>query len=137
MKYKNLYVSIPKSINPDEITEEQAQKLIAEKIEKENNRYIHNWEDEKISVENGRYGPYIKFGKKNFYLKKSGEKITDAEIIKNLTLEEVKNIILEQDENAFGKPKKLAKKAEKAKSPAKKVAKKTTTRKKQVDDENM
>lgn len=134
LKWKNLYISIPKSINPDEITPEQANNLIAAKVEKENNRYIHNWEEEKISVENGRYGAYIKFGKKNFYLRRGGEKITDTEIIKNLTLDDVKNIILEQDANAFGKPKKSAKKAEKS---SKKTSKKTTTRKKKISDEEM
>ena len=101
LKWKNLYISIPRAINPDEITTEQAEKLIAEKIQKEANRYIHNWEEEKISVENGRYGPFIKFGKKNFYLRRGGEKITDTEIIKDLTLDDVKKIILEQDVPIF------------------------------------
>ena len=61
-------------------------------------------------MENGRYGPFIKFGKKNFDLRRDGEKITDLEIIKKLTLDDVKSIILEQDKNAFGKPKKSPKK---------------------------
>lgn len=135
LKYKNLYVSIPKSIDPENITTEQAEKLISDKIQKENNRYIHNWEEVKISVENGRYWPYIKFGKKNFYLKKSGEKITDIEIIKKLTLDDVKSIILEQDENAFGKPKKSKKTEEKpTKSTIKKTTKKST---KKIPDEEI
>lgn len=105
-----MYISIPKNFDPETISSEDAEKLIAAKIEKESNRYIHQWEDEKISVENGRYGPFIKFGKKNFYLRRDGEKITDLEVIKKLTLDDVKNIILEQDKNAFGKPKKSSKK---------------------------
>ena len=105
-----MYVSIPKNFDPETISAEDAEKLIAARIEKEANRYIHQWEDEKISVENGRYGPFIKFGKKNFYLRRDGEKITDLEVIKNLTLDDVKNIILEQDKNAFGNSKKSSKK---------------------------
>lgn len=126
LKWKNLYVSIPRAINPDEITPDEAEKLISAKVEKESNRYIHHWEEEGISVENGRYGPYIKFGKKNFYLKKSGKKITEQEEINSLTLDDVKNMILEQDENAFWKKKKVVKKSENTqKKSVKKNSKKT------------
>lgn len=110
LKWKNLYISIPRAIDPEEITPQQAEKLIEEKIQKEQNRYIHNWEEDKISVENWRYGPYIKFWKKNFYLKKDWQKITDLDLIKKLTLNDVKEIILQQDADAFGKPKKSTKK---------------------------
>jgi DNA topoisomerase-1 len=42
-------------MNPDEITTLEAEKLIEAKVQKESTRYIHNWPEEKISVENGRY----------------------------------------------------------------------------------
>jgi DNA topoisomerase I len=32
--------------------------------EKEENRFNQNFPDEKINVENGRWGPFIRFGKK-------------------------------------------------------------------------
>lgn len=108
LKWNWLYISIPRKFDPETISVEDARSLISAKVEKENNRYIHNWKEDGISVENGRYGPYIKFWKKNFYLKRNGEKITDSEIIKNLTLDDVKSIILEQDENAFWKKKKIS-----------------------------
>ena len=54
-------MNVPVRYDFDSLSDEDAQALIAAKIEKEANRYIHNWEDEKISVENGRYGPFIKF----------------------------------------------------------------------------
>jgi DNA topoisomerase-1 len=93
-------------------------------VEKEANRYFHNWPEEKISVERGRYGPYIKFGKENVYLKRWGKKITeDAEILK-LTLVEVKEIITEQLPGAFSEKK------TKAKPKAKSATKKTTAKKK-------
>jgi DNA topoisomerase I len=116
LKWENLYINIPRAIDPDSITNEEAEKLISAKLEKEANRYIHNWEEEKISVENGRYGPYIKFGKNNLYLKRDGKKITDIEEIKNLSLDDVKDIIKEQVPDAFKEKKKAA-------------AKKTTTKK--------
>jgi DNA topoisomerase-1 len=92
-------------------------------VEKEANRYIHNWPEEKISVENGRYGPYIKFGKENVYLKRGGKKITELADIEALTLEEVKEIISEQIPGAFKEKKTSTKKKTIAK-------KKTSTKKK-------
>lgn len=120
---------MPRAIDFDNITAEEAEKLIAAKVEKEANRYIHNWPEEKISVENGRYGPYIKFGKENVYLKRGGKKITEIEDIQALTLEEVKEIILEQIPDAFGKKKKTEK-AEKKPATKKSGAKKPTPKKK-------
>lgn len=112
LKWKNLYVNVPRAIDFENITPEEAEKLIAAKVEKEANRYIHQWPEEKISVENGRYGPYIKFEKENVYLKRDGKKITDQEVIAKLTLTEVKEIISEQIPDAFKEKKKpVAKKA--------------------------
>jgi len=112
-------------MDPDEITAEEAEKLIAAKAEKEANRYIHQWSEEKISVENGRYGPFI-HGKENYYLKRDGKKITDSDMIQALTLDDVREMILEQNPDAFGKTKKPTKKA-----PAKKpTAKKSPSKKK-------
>lgn len=118
LKWRDLYVNVPRAIDFDSITSEEAEKLIATKVDKESNRYIHHWPEEKISVENGRYGPYIKFGKENVYLKRWSEKITDLNEIKKLSLEDVKGIIIEQIPTAF---------KEKKKTPAKKsVAKRKT-----------
>ena len=47
-------------------------------------------------MENGRYGPFIKFGKENVYLKRDNKKMTELEEIKALTLEEVKEMIADQ-----------------------------------------
>lgn len=48
-------MSIPRATDPETITQDEAEKLIAAKIAKEANRYIHQWTNEGISVENGRY----------------------------------------------------------------------------------
>lgn len=106
LKWKNLYVNVPKAIDFDTITCDQAEKLIAAKIDKEANRYIHNWPEEKISVENGRYWPYIKFWKENVYLKRDGKKITELSEIQALTLDAVKKMISEQIPGAFKEKKK-------------------------------
>lgn len=118
LKWKDLYINVPKSIDFENITEEEAHRLISAKVEKEANRYIHHWPEDKISVERGRYGPYIKFGKENVYLKKWGKKITDEAEISKLTLIDVKAIISEQIPNAF------AEKKAKTKTPVKKATSK-------------
>lgn len=124
LKWKSLYINVPKNIDFDNITEEEAQKLIAAKVDKEANRYIHNWPEMKISVENGRYGPYIKFGKENVYLKRGSKKITELTEIQALTLEEIKEIITEQIPDAFKEKKKaVPKKTTTKKAPLKKKTK--------------
>lgn len=127
LKWNSLYVNVPKAIDFENITPEEAERLIAAKVDKEANRYIHNWPEEKISVENGRYGPYIKFWKENVYLKRWTKKITELEEIQALTLEEVKEIISEQLPDAFKEKKKAGAKKSPTKKPA---AKKVPTKKK-------
>jgi DNA topoisomerase-1 len=121
LKWKSLYVNVPVRYDFESLSQADAEILIAAKIDKEANRYIHNWSEEKISVENGRYGPFIKFGKENVYLKRDGKKITELSDIQALTLDEVKVMIADQIPNAF---------KEKKKTPAKKVTPKKTPAKK-------
>ena len=129
LKWRDLYVNVPARYDFEDLSQSDAEWLIAAKVEKESNRYIHNWSEEKISVENGRYGPFIKFGKENVYLKRGKKKITELEEIKALTLEEVKEMIADQIPWAFKEKKKpLAKKATSKKplvkkAPAKKKSK--------------
>lgn len=101
LKWNDLYVNVPKSIDFENITLEECFDLIVKKVDKEANRYLLRFEEEGIDIENGRYGPYIKFKKKNLYLKQKGKKITDIEVIKKLSLDEVKSIISEQMPDAF------------------------------------
>ena len=103
LKWNDLYVNIPRRIDFDAVTLEQAHELIEAKVEKEANRYIHRWENEGISVENGRWGPYIRFKRKNIKIPKvNGEKVT-SETATELTLEQVKAMIEAEVPDAFGK----------------------------------
>jgi DNA topoisomerase-1 len=113
---------VPVRYDFDNLSESDAQLLIAAKVEKEANRYIHNWPEDKISVENGRYGPFIKFGKENVYLKRDGKKMAEISEIQALTLEEVKEMISEQIPGAF--------KEKKAAVNKKSATKKVSTKKK-------
>ena len=111
LKWDKLFVNIPKRFDPENLTTEEAHQLIAAKIEKEANRYIHNWTDEKISVQNGRWGPFIKFGKLNVKLPKGKDGKMTSEEAKELSLEDVKAIIEEELPGALeaAKPKKRKK----------------------------
>lgn len=104
-------MNIPRAIDFDEITPEQCETLIRAKAEKESTRYILEFPEEKISVENGRYGPYIKYEKKNLYLKRDGKKITELEEIQKLTIDDLKSIIREQVPGAFAEKLKGEKKS--------------------------
>lgn len=101
VKWNDLFVNIPVRFKLETITAEQAIELIELKVDKEANRYIQNWPDEKISIENGRWGPYIKFGKKNLKIPKvDGQKVED-EYLNNVTLETVKSWISAEIPDAF------------------------------------
>lgn len=127
IRYKDMYINIPRKYDPDNLSQEDAHLLIEAKIEKEANRYIQNWESEKISIENGRWGPYIRFGKDNVKLPKGadGGKMS-AEEAAQLSLEQVKAIITAELPGAFE-----AKTTAKTKAATKRApAKKTTSKKK-------
>ncbi len=114
LKWDKFFVNIPKRFDPDNLTTQEQHDLIAAKIEKEANRYVHNWEDEAgISVQNGRWGPFIKFGKVNVKLPKGKDGKMTSEEAKELSLEDVKAIIEEELPGALeaAKPKKRKKKA--------------------------
>lgn len=124
IKWNDMFINVPRAYNFDTLTQKDCDELIAKKIEKEANRYIKNWPEEKISVENGRWGPFIKFGKKMLKLgfNKEGKKYT-AEELAGIELEDVKKMIIEQDPKAFDK-KTTAKKTAVKKTAVKKAAKK-------------
>jgi len=121
IKWNDMFINVPRRFNHDNLSQADINELVEAKIKKEANRYIQHWPEEKISVENARWGPLIKFGKKIIRLpKKADDTKYSAEELKALPLEDVKKMIEAAIPNAFGK-KKAAKKAP-AKEPAKKKA---------------
>ena len=82
IRHKGKFVSLKKEQDPLSISEEEAIELILEKREKEANMYIKTFDEaEDVFVLNGRFGPYIKFGKKNVKIPKDKkpEELTFAE----------------------------------------------------------
>jgi len=131
IKWNDLFINVPKAYNFDFLADNDIRELIAKKIEKEANRFIQTWTADKIAIENGRWGPFIRFGKDMLKLGKNpatGEKYTPEELAV-LSLEEVKKLIVEQVPNAF-EPKATKKKAAATKAAGSKTAIKAPAKKK-------
>lgn len=108
LKWDGLFINVPKKYDFENLREAEVHELINAKIDKEANRYILRWEEEKIAIENGRWGPFIRFGKKNIKIPKvNGEKLV-AEDLKKWSLEDVKKIIEAEHPGSFKKSKKKA-----------------------------
>lgn len=123
LKWEGMFINVPKRYDFDNLSKADIDELIAAKVKKEANRFIQRWPDEKISIENARWGPLVKFGKKIVKIpRKADESKYTAEDLQAMPLETIKTWIEAQVPNAFGKKKK-----EKEKKPA---AKKTATPKK-------
>jgi DNA topoisomerase I len=111
IKWNNLFINIPKAYNFDFLTQENINELIEKKIDKEANRFIQQWPSEKISIENGRWGAFIRFGKDMLKLaKKTDDLKYTPEELATIDLESIKKMIVAQMPNAFTK-KVAAKKA--------------------------
>ncbi|MCC8359955.1 type I DNA topoisomerase [Salinimicrobium sediminilitoris] len=115
LKWNDMFINVNKKYDFDNLSAEDIEELIEDKIKKEREKVIHNWEDEGIRVEKARWGrSNIIKGKTKIELPKT----VDAA---KLSLEEVKDII---------EKKAPKKKAAKKSTGTKKTAAKKTTRKK-------
>jgi DNA topoisomerase-1 len=121
VKHDGKYFSLARTDDPMSVTEDRLIEIIAEKRVQDSNRTIKEFaEDADAKVLNGKYGPYIAFGKKNVKIPKG----TDPA---GLTYEEVVKLAAETPDKPAGRgAKKPAAKAPAAKKPAvKKAAKKS------------
>jgi DNA topoisomerase-1 len=108
IKWNGMFINVNKKYNFDSLSNSDIEELIEDKLQKERDKLIHNWEEEGIRVEKARWGRHhIIKGKLKVELAKTVD-VTD------MTLEEAQGLL---EKNA---PKK--KKA--AKKPAAKKSKK-------------
>lgn len=106
IKWNGIFINVSKKYNFDNLSQQEVEELIEDKLQKNIDKVLHNWEDEGILVEKARWGrSVITKGKIKIELSK------DVDAAK-LTLEEVQEMI--------------AKKTPAKKTPAKKA---TTTKK--------
>lgn len=105
IKWNGIFINVSKKYNFDNLSQSDITELIEDKLQKDIDKVIHNWEDEGIRVEKARWGrSVILKGKVKIELSKD----VDAS---KMTLDQVKELI-------------------EKKAPAKKTAAKKTTTKK-------
>ncbi len=105
IKWNGIFINVSKKYNFDNLSQDDIVNLIEDKLQKDQDKVVHNWESEGIRVEKARWGrSVILKGKVKIELNKD----VDAAA---LTLEQVQAMIAE-------------------KAPAKKTAAKSTTAKK-------
>ncbi|HMI05327.1 MAG TPA: type I DNA topoisomerase [Pedobacter sp.] len=103
IKWNDLFINVPKAYNFDNLKEQDIEELILKKLDKEANRFVQQWPADKIAIENGRWGPFIRFGKEMLKLRKNpatNDKYTPEELAA-VSLEAVKALIVEQLPKAF------------------------------------
>ncbi len=87
------YISLPKDIDPMQITLEEAVKLILQKRETEAKKHVKVFaEDADMEILNGRFGPYICYKKNNYRIPK-----TTSTAPADLTHEQCLEIIQKQE----------------------------------------
>ena len=126
IRYENKFVSLGKEDDPYTVGLEKALELVAAKKEEDANKIIKSFDDGRIQILRGRWGPYVTDGNKNGKIPKD----VDAE---ELTLEQCDEIIAKApDKKRRGKKKAVAKKktTTKKKTTKKATKKKASTRKK-------
>ncbi len=104
IRHNSAFYSLPKGIDPLDVTEEQAIELILEKRKKDAEKLIKAFdEDPTVKILNGRWGPYIEFGKLNVKIPKGKEPL-------ELTFEECKALAAIAEKEPKKGAKKFAKK---------------------------
>ena len=102
--HQSKFYSLPKDVDPMTVTKDEGVDIILAKRKKDAERMISTFEeDESLSVQNGRWGPFIKFGKKNY-------KIPKDQDAKSLSYEDCMARINEQDKSKGTKSKAKKKK---------------------------
>ncbi len=120
IRYGSKFASLTKEDDPYSVTLERALELVAEKKKADAEKQIKVFEEEGISILNGRYGPYITDGTKNAKIPKDKEPAS-------LTLEESQALLAAAPASrGRGRKKAVSKKA----TTKKKASKKTVAKKK-------
>ena len=101
IRHNSAFYSLPKDIDPLDVSEERAIEIIVDKRKKDAERLIKTFdENPEVKILNGRWGPYIEFGKQNVKIPKGKEPL-------ELTFEECKALA---DAEAKAPKKKFVKK---------------------------
>src|SRR5438477_594745 len=91
IKWNDMFINVPRRYDFDALSQKDINELVEAKIKKEANRYLQTWPEEKISIENARWGPVLKFGKKILRIPKKADDVKyTAEELSSISLDDVK-----------------------------------------------
>ena len=85
IRHNSAFYSLPKGLDPLDVTEEEAIQIIKDKRQKDIEKIIRVFEENpEAQIEQGRWGPFIRFGKQNLKIPKGTaiEDITYADVLK-------------------------------------------------------
>lgn len=85
IRHDGSFYSLPKGTDPHDVTDESAIQIIKDKRQKDKEKIIKVFEENpEARIENGRWGPFIRFGKQNIKIPKGTEvgDITYSDVLK-------------------------------------------------------
>ncbi|GGC49724.1 DNA topoisomerase 1 [Parapedobacter defluvii] len=85
IRHNNAFYSLPKDVDPHGVTTEKAIQIIQDKRQRDKEKVVKVFdENPDARIENGRWGPFIRFGKQNIKIPKGTElqSITYADVLK-------------------------------------------------------
>jgi len=85
IRHNSSFYSLPKGLDPLDVEEGQAIEIIEEKRQKDKDKVIRVFEENaEARIENGRWGPFVRFGKQNLKIPKGTDvnTITYADVLK-------------------------------------------------------
>ena len=87
IKWNNMFINVNKKYDFDNLTSSDVAELIEDKLKKDKEKVVHNWEKEGIKVEKARWG------KHNIIKGRTKIELPSSVKAEKLTLEEVKELI--------------------------------------------
>jgi len=123
IRHNSAFYSLPKGVDPLDVTEEECIQIIQEKRQKDIEKVIRVFdENPDAQIEQGRWGPFIRFGKQNLKIPKGTEieKISYEDVLKWAAADAPKGKAVK---TKTAEKKTVAKKATAKKAPAKKTTK--------------
>lgn len=93
IRHNGAFYSLPKGLDPQDVTEEEAIAIIQDKRQKDKDKVIKVFaENPEAQIENGRWGPFVRFGKQNLKIPKGTDpqSITYEQVLEWAAAEEKK-----------------------------------------------
>lgn len=101
IKWDNMFINVNKKYDWDNLSAQDIEELIEDKLQKEKEKVIHNWESEGIRVEKARWGRH------NIIKGKNKVELAKTVNVEKMTLEEAKALLAEKAPAKKGRAKKM------------------------------